>query len=594
MRLPRVSTRRFLVLPVIATIFATAGGVVTWWLTRAGSLSPGPPEALALPVPDGQEVTDLAIDPAGTMLAYAAVVEGRSRLVLRRFDSFTEELIPGTDGASQPFFAPDGERLAYFAEGMLKTVQIDGSQAIDVCSVPGATAGGTWTVDGHLIYAPLGGQGLVRVAADGGRPVPLTRLDDQGTEVAHGWPHALPDGRSIVFTIGRTGRSPLLSLLSLETGEQRSLVPADGGASYVTSGHVVYARQGEVFALPIEAETLSMRGAPRVVANAVTSSAAGYWRLGRSKLVAARDSTLVYAPADEDASDTTLVWVDRGGEITSLDDVAAPHQTPRLSPDGQHIVVAVHAGPFSRDLWLYDHGTGTRRRVTENAGDNHSPLWSPDGRRIAFASSRDGPQRIYSIPTTGDGEPEILLFGDGRAPGSWSADGNTLFFHEVRPARARNIWTWSAGAAESSRLVATTANERAPALSPDGRWLAYTSDHEAGDQIYVQTYPSGGSRQRISPIGGTEPVWARDGSELFYRRGTEVHALEFDSGMGVATSSTLLLDGPFMADPDGNLPSYDVDTDGSRLLMLRSGGRVDVLRVLRNWVPVVFPAEEDR
>ena len=575
-------------------IGVAAGTFTAWWSAEPDPVPIPPQEALVIPVPSGHEIADMAIDPDGTMLAYTAVVDRRMRLILRRFDPVTEETVPGTHGASQPFFAPDGERVAYFAGGLLMTARVDGSRPIEVCAVASATAGGTWTADGRIIFAPLGGQGLVSVPADGGIPAALTQLDEGGAEVAHGWPHALPDGRSLVFTIGRAGRSPLLALLSLETGERRSLVPAEGGASYATSGHVLYARRGEAFALPIDAETLSVRGAPRVVTAGAASSAAGYERLGRSSLVAARDGTLVYAPTDEGAADTTLVWVDRQGEVTPLDGVVAPHFTPRVSPDGKQIIAASRTDPFSRDLWLVDLGTHHRQRLTEDAGDNHSPIWSPDGRRVVFASSRDGPQRIYSMPTTGDATPDTLLFGDGRTPGSWSQDGRTLFFHETHTTQARDIWMWSTDDAESSRLIITRANERAPAVSPDSKWLAFVSDDEAGDQIYVQPHPDNGGRRRVSAIGGTEPVWAHNGLELFYRRGPEVHVVAFDSATGVVTSAARLFDGGFATDPDGNVPTYDVSPDGSRLLMLRPAARVDVLRLLRYWAPVVFAANGGR
>ena len=592
--MPQRVSASLAVLMVAVTVATVAGSLVTWWLTGSEPITVAAPQALAIPVPADQQIIDIAIDPDGTTLAYTAVVDSRVWLFLRRLERFRAERVPGTDGAAQPFFAPDGTQLAYFADGALKRVGLDGGDPVEICLVPGAPAGGTWTPDGQIVFAPLGGQGLQIVSADGGSPLSLTELNDQEAEVAHGWPHVLPDGRSLLFTIGRSGRNPRLALLSLQSGERQGLVPAEGGASWVLSGHVVYARRGEVFALAVDTETLSVSRAPRVVADTAISSAAGYERLGHSSVAVARDGTLIYIPASEAVADTTLVWVDRQGHVTSLDEVAAPHQTPRISPDGEQIVVTIRTDPFTRDLWLYDTVANERRRLTAGAGDNHSPLWSPNGRQLAFASSREGPQRIFRMNATEGQMPETLIFGDARTPGSWSPDGRMLFFHETHPDRARDIWTWSADNGGSSRLIATVANERAPALSPDGRWLAYVSDDEAGDQIYIQPYPEIGQRQRISSAGGTEPVWSPDGSELFYRRGPEVHVVTIDHDTGTATSATRLFDGLVVTDPDGNLPAYDVSADGSRLLMLRPAARVGVLHLFRNWASIVLPADDAR
>ena len=208
----------------------------------------------------------------------------------------------------------------------------------------------------------------------------------------------------------------------------------------------------------------------------------------------------------------------RQGRVTSLDAVAAPHQPPRMSPDDAQIIMAVSSDFFTRDLWLYDIVTMQRRQLTRDAGDNHSPLWSRDGRQVAFASNRGGPQRIYGLHVTSENRAETVVFGDARTPGSWAPDGRALFFHETHPGRARDIWLWSADDTESTRLIATDTNERGPAISPNRRWLAYVSDDQAGDQIYIRRYPFEGDPHRVSPAGGAEPVWSRDGSELFYRR----------------------------------------------------------------------------
>ena len=548
------------------TVGAVTGALLMGWLTTTEPVAQPLARTLGISVPADRTIVDFTIAPDGTKLVYSAVAEGRVQLFLRRLDRYSDQPIPGTAGATQPFFAPDSERVAYFADGALRKVHLDGSDAVEICPVSSATAGGSWGPDDRIVFAPLGGRGLQTVPAVGGPPQPLTQVDDLQGEVAHGWPHVLPDGESLIFTVGRTGRGPRLMLFSLVSEERRDLVPIDGGASYVSTGHVVYAWRGDVFALPIDTAALSAVGAPRVVAGAATSSVAAYDRLGSSSVVAARDGTLVYRPTTDAAEDNRLVLVDRRGRVTSVDTVAAPHQTPRMSPDGAQIIMAVRSDFFTRDLWLYDIGTLQRRQLTRDSGDNHSPLWSRDGRRVAFASNRDGPQRIYRLNVAGENRAETVVFGDARTPGSWAPDGRALFFHETHPIRARDIWLWSTDNAESTRLIATDANERGPAISPNGRWLAYVSDDQTGDQVYVRRHPSEDDPHRVSPAGGTEPVWSRDGSELFYRRGLELHVVAVDGQAGTTSEPSRLFDGVFAADPGGHLPAYDINRDGSALV----------------------------
>lgn len=574
---------------------AVASAATTWFLVQPAPVAPLPLQALSISLPNDHDLVETALSPDGRRLVYSAIANGRVQLFLRSLDSFAVEALSGTDDATQPFFSPDGRRVGFFSSGFLRWVALDGSRPVDVVPVSGETAGASWG-QGQIVYAQLGGRGLQRVSVDESgvsddaavtEVTQITELDDDADEVSHGWPILLPDGNSVLFTIGRHDLDPRLAWMAMDSQERELLAPADGAAAYLDSGHLVYARRGEIFALPVDSAEREVTGPERLVATGVASSAVGYQGLGRSSLVAARTGRLIYTPETISATGNMLTWVDRDGSPIVVDGVVARHQTPRLSPNGSQIAVTIRSGTFSRDLWMFDVATGGRRQLTQEAGQNHTPVWSADGRRITFASNRDGPQRIYRMTTDAAAAVETLLFGDGRTPGSWSPSDQDLFFHEQQQDRGRDIWVWTGLSGEGRVLLGTNANERTPAVSPDGRWLAYVSDAEDGDQVYLRPHP-GTSDTRVSPSGGAEPVWSRDGTELFFRSGQAFFAVTVNAETGELSAAHRLFAGRFERDPNGNVPAYDVSVDGSRFLMLRPETDPPALSVVDHWQSAVF------
>ncbi len=577
---------------VIAIGIAVVSILATLRLTRPANVEPLPAHALSVTLPEEHDFVEAALSPDGTTLVYAAIADGRTQLFVRSLATFAIDPLAGTEDATQPFFSPDGRRVGFFAAGFLRWVSLDGGAPVDIVPVAGETAGASWGAGDEIIFAPLGGQGLQRVSirspADDSTPTvsDVTQLDEDAAEIAHGWPHLLPDGRSIVFTVGRNERDPRLAWMSLETKDRQLLAPADGPASYVDSGHFVYTRRGEIFAMPVDVDEQTVMGPVRLVASGASGSPVGYNRLGQSSLAVSRSGLLAYAPESDASPDNLLVWVDRGGAAEPVDGVPARHQTPRVSPDGSLMAMAVSAGAFTRDLWVLDLTTGTRQRITHQAGDNHSPLWANDSRGITFSSNRDGPQRVYRVAPTGS-RLETLLFGDGRTPGSWSPDERNLFFHELQGEQGRDIWVWTPSSGESTLLLGSNANERSPAISPDGRRLAYVSNARDGDQVYVRPNP-GTADVRVSPAGGTEPVWSPDGSELFFRRGRDLVAVEITADTNQVSAPRRLFSGAFVSDPGGNVAAYDIGRDGSRFLMLQPVARTETLSVISQWQDAVF------
>lgn len=586
--------RTVLSLVVLATVIGAGVGGLSVALWPATQPVPPPGRAASLYVPATHELLDIAVSADASLVAYTAIVDGRSRLYVRPLDRFDATAIPGTEGATQPFFSPDGSAVGFFADGLLKTIRLDadGETPTAVCPVPGSPAGGAWRNDGVIVFAGPGATGLRQVPSVGGVPLPLTVVDKDGGEAAHGWPSVI-DRRFIVYTVGRYGRDPQLTLLDLDTEESRPLLPADGRGFVVEPSTLVYARRGELFAAPLELIDPTGAPSPWPILNGVASSGIGYQRLGKSRFAASRDGTMVFVPPPATGAGNQLVWVDRDGRADTLDGVIAEHGTPRLSPDGRRVAFGATTAIFQRDLWLYDFVTGRRQQITEDAGDNHSPLWSANSMTLTFASSRAGLQRLFQISLPSLAASGPLVDGDQRTPGSWSRDERRLAFHEVHPARGRDVWMWTDGT-DAEPWLATDANERAPRFSPNGRWIAYVSDEEGeGDQVYLRGADNRsrgeGPAVRVSPIGGTEPVWGKNSSHLFFRRGRGLYESMITGNEPNIGEPVHLFDGPFLSDVLDNLPAYDVATDDESFLMLQLPNPVRVIHLVTGWQSKVFP-----
>ena len=431
------------------------------------------------------------------------------------------------------------------------------------------------------MFAPLDGRGLVTVDADGGKPEILTRLDTAQGEIAHGWPHVLPESGGLIFTIARRDEDPRIAVLGPDASAPRLLLPAHGPARYVSSGHLVYSFIGRLFALAFDVSTLESQGGPIPIADGIQASPRGFDALGQAVFDASRGGVVAYLPGSEEAPTNELVWVARDGLAEGLSSPTGVHETPRVSPAGTHVAVVVRNGPFSRDVWVHELPSGRRTKLTNEGSQNHSPVWSSHGRELAWASNRTGLQSIYVQPLAANHVARLLLGGqDTHNPASWSRTG-TLAFYEVYGSAGRDIWLHLPDG-RTRPAVATSANERAPALSPDGQWLAYTSDSSGTDEIYIQSV-DGGPSSRVSLNGGTEPMWSRDGRELFYRLADQMMAAPIVTKPSLQAGTAMrLFTRDFQLDPGDNLPNYDVAPDGRFLMVRRTDAPVDPAIVL-NW-----------
>ena len=571
-----------------------------WWhralalssivIVAACTSAPPPPPAVrfTLPVPEDRILTSFAVSSDGEWLAYSAesAADGRRRLFIRSLAAgvASDRDLPNTIGASTPFFSPDGSSLAYFSRGAIWRTSVSGGDApTRVVDAPTESAGGAWTDDGRIVFAPLHA-GLMAVSAAGGAATAATALNMVDGELEHGWPHALPDG-SIVFTVSERGRDPHLEVLSAKGQRTRLRVPIIGQAQFVGTGHLVYSFLGNLMAVRFDVDKSAIDGVPAVVAKGIQTSSA-FGALGRSGFAVSRTGTLVWLRADEDEGKSRLVRVERDGKASPLSTPADALQTPRLSPDGRRLAVVARSGVLTREIRVLDAARPDRVTLRIQGGDNQSPAWR-DSRRLTFGSNREGLQKIYVVSVDRKGPPAPLFTADAtvaRNPASWSTlsevegAARLLALYEIEPARGRNVLVYRIG--ESIAPVAATgANERSPSVSPDGRWIAYVSDASGRDEVYVARLDRPGEAMQVTKAGATEPVWARDG--LYYREGDSVvlRALE----RGNLGEPQVLLEGHFERDPGSNLASYDVDPHGRFFIMLKSAVQPRELRVVRNW-----------
>jgi serine/threonine-protein kinase len=529
------------------------------------------------------------ISPDGNVLVYAGRPAGAnsSRLFTRRLDQFGDLPVAGTEGADGPFFSPDGRWVAFFSERRLLKVSLN-SMAAPVLLCDGIDRwlpGATWLADGTIVF-PRPYHGLQRVSAEGGEPTAVTSLSQKPPEFDHHSPSPLPGGRALLFTVHESDGRFNIAVQTLTSGERKVVVQSAYDARYVPSGHVVFARNSAILAVPFDLQRLAVTGPPvTLVENVEDFAVDGY---GGYRLSAT--GTLVFPPATPQ-SGRTLAWVDRTGTETLLP--IAPHavSSPRVSPDGRRLAFAIADGG-RRDIWTYDTTTEALARVTRH-GDNRTPAWTRDGQRLIYTSMRGDEGQLFSQPADGSGAPERLVSGGILlAPGTWSADGRAFVYVDgnTGPAGTQMFVLTTDGERKPQPLLHGPAQDRQPSLSPDGRWLAFASASAdtPGSEIYVAAFPSAGSRQQVSVEGGREPMWSRDGRELVYRSGRRMFAVPVDTTRGFSAGKPrVLFEGRYVVGTwDVAGLDYDLAPDG-RFLMLKPGADEQApprLNVVLNWV----------
>ena len=567
----------------VVLVVAAVATMLTWIAMRPAE--PVPPRVSRLSLASSGAATltvsgfdrDLAITPDGSRVIY--VGNNGTQLFVRALDALEPAAV--FKGAPRgPFVSPDGRWIGFVDNNStLKKVAVTGGPAVTLATLDGNVLGATWGPDDTIIFGTfLSATGLRRVAAAGGPVTVLTRPDRAQGESGHHWPELLPGGRAVLFTITAvTGGldAAQVAVLDLQAGTRKVLVRGGSHAHYVPSGHLVYAAAGTLRAVAFDLATLETRGTPvPVVPDVVTTVAGGV------DAAVAGDSTLVYASGGVAAfgAPRTLVWVDRQGHETPIPAPPRPYVFPRLSPDGTRIAVYVQD---QMNILLWDLGRTTLTPAVFDPSVAIFPVWTPDGRRLIFSSDRAGARNVFWQAADGTGAVERLSESPNQqVPVSVSSDGRRLILTDVGPKTAEDVTQVELdGTHRVTPLVQSPFAERNGVISPDGRWLAYEANDSGRFEIHVRPFPEVKSGHwLVSTTGGTRPLWARSGQELFYVSPTgALMRVGVERGPSwAATTPTLLVKARYLMRPIFSLGrTYDIAPDGQRFLMIKEADGTD-------------------
>jgi Tol biopolymer transport system component len=575
----------------VTAILATALAVVvaTLYLGRASPQA----DLASIPVlsggavrseiaaPENTTIGAIALSPDGRRLAFIGLSEGRRRLWVRALDAFAAQPLAGTDGADSPFWSPDGRSLGFFAEGKLKRIEVSGGPSQALADVAVSALGGTWNQDGIIIFSP-NGLSLHRIPARGGISDPVTQLDVSRGEISHRWPRFLPGGQHFLYLAQSTNpENRGIFVGSLDGKTKGPVVRSEFSAAHVAPGYLLFLRDNTLMVQPFRAANLELEGNAVPLAGPI--SVDGF---ERAHFEISPSGILIYRRGGF-LGGNELAWFNREGERTGSIGHSGDFRGARLSPDGQH-VAAVSEDPLAAtpDIWIYDLMGGATHFTLDAATDN-DPVWSWDGRQIAFRSVRGRRFGFYLNALRGTGKEDALLESDAAVNiHDWSRDGRFILFSQVDPAgkTGRDIWILPMQERKPYALVTDVSNQDRPRFSPNGRWVAYESNERGGYKIYVTPFPASGRKFEASlpTVGGTQPIWSRSG-ELFY--------LSPDNtlmAVDVREQASTIVLGPakqLFSAPVSRVPgwSYDVDDDGRRFLLLVSKPNAVPLTLVVNW-----------
>ena len=483
----------------------------------------------------------LAISPDGKQLVFVATVNGTRKLFHRPIMSFDSAPLSGTEGAHKPVFSPDGSWVAFAADGKLKKVSLADGSVVTICDAPKVSSV-CWASDNRILFTRQ--TKVVSVSASGGQPEIVSTIAPEPNVLSYSSLNSVPGGEAVILT-ARTGggiENRRIDIVSTASGVRRTLINGGLHGQFSSSGHLVFSQGHSLMAAPFDLNRLELTGpaVPVLQGSRFGDQEAPFSALFRIS----ETGTLVYTP-NLRSQDGEPVWVDRQGRVERILEEPRSFWAPMISPDGGRLAMTTTEGVM--ETWILDLNRGALSRFSFQ-GSNHYNVWAPDGKQIAISSNRDGPFNLYLKPTDGSATTERLTVSDWHQdPGSWSPDGSILAFAQKHPETQWDIWLAHMGDnPQQEAFIRTRFHEHHPMISPDGRWLAYQSDETGRFEIYVQPFPYGGRKWLVSAGGGVEPLWARNGEELFYRNGNSVLVASIQPGPNFeAETPDLLFDGQF-------------------------------------------------
>ncbi len=479
----------------------------------------------------------MALSPNGTMLAFVAVDSaGKGSLWVRPLGSSTARQLPETFGASFPFWAPDNMTIGYFVPGKMKKISISGTPAVVICDAQSGR-GGTWNMDGVILFAPsFDLVGISRVSAGGGIPAAVTHVDSSRNESNHRWPHFLPDGKHFIYTTQAKIRTVDyvggIYVAALDSSVNKLLIKVSSNMDFA-DGRLIYVRQNSVVAQPFDLSTLELSGDASPVVEHVEYSN----DKSRGSFSIAQNGFFAYQPA---GNNPRRLWMtNRAGEkIRDVGDRTL-YTSTRLSSDGTKVAFdSQDSDQGLADIWLYDLVRGLSTRFTFDPSSEWQPVWSSDGARIVYATDKTGSGDLFIKNTNGTDASEVFLKDvPPKSAMDCSPDGKYLLYYLFSPTSKEDIWVLPMNGTKTPAVfLQTEFSETNGRFSPDGRWVVYQSDESGSNEIYVRPFPTGNGKWQISTSGGEFPVWSRDGKEIFYHQSGGITMTVSVDGSGAAFS----------------------------------------------------------
>ena len=547
-----------------------------------------------IPAPDkaqfafaGDRTAPLAISPDGIHLVFGATdLGGKQLLWVRALDAAAALPLPGTEGATYPFWSADSRFIGFFAEGKLKKVGAAGGPAQVLCDAPDGR-GGTWNSEDTIVFAPTYNGPLSKVSGAGGTPVQITELDPSQHENTHRWPQFLPDGRHFLyFTRSLLGQASITYAGSLDRKERKVVFRSRSNVVYSSAGYLLFIRDATLMAQPFDVKDVSVHGDALPVADDVLENVP----YSRTIVSTSDIGSLAYGGAGS----RTERWLDRTGKQVGTVGDLATYTAPRLSPDGKKLAVAI--GDTARgtsDIWIYDLTGGSKTRLTFDPTINSQPVWSPDGREIVFFSNRltSFPQ-LYRKASNGTGSEELLLdSGMQDRPDDWSPDGKFLIYEPNSSVNA--LWLLPLSGERKPSVFLSGESGAFPTearFSPDGKWLAYVEYGSGKRDVYITPFPSKAGKWQVSVGGGRYPRWRGDGKELFFlaKNDTTLMAADVDlngSAPRTATPRELFPIQLVYSAASPEWGAYDVASDGKRFLVdsMDQAPAPEPINLILNW-----------